>query len=247
MLKWDPDDYGGVERISLRTDDIWMPDITAYERLDVGNAYVNIFEPYAIVNSSGYVNYYDLSDLTVYCRLHMTLFPFDTQICQIVFSSYSYDSDQLELSYANTTSSNENGFAPNGVWKLDTFLVQEEEVLYTCCPNPYVEVHYAFFMKRIGNFYIYSMWIPSGLLSSMIIAVFIMHPNSGEKVSLSVSNVLAFVLFQQIVVGSMPRSGDDSPIIGKHGVSDQGAATLPPWSDDTRVMECYSPRPCSVN
>lgn len=32
MLKWDPDDYGGVERISLRTDDIWMPDITAYER-----------------------------------------------------------------------------------------------------------------------------------------------------------------------------------------------------------------------
>lgn len=153
----------------------------------------------------------------------------------------------MELSYANTTSSNENGFAPNGVWKLDTFLVQEEEVLYTCCPNPYVEVHYAFFMKRIGNFYIYSMWIPSGLLSSMIIAVFIMHPNSGEKVSLSVSNVLAFVLFQQIVVGSMPRSGDDSPIIGKHGVSDQGAATLPPWSDDTRVMECNSPRPCSVN
>lgn len=66
-------------------------------RLDVGNAYVNIFEPYAIVNSSGYVNYYDLSDLTVYCRLHMTLFPFDTQICQIVFSSYSYDSDQVSF------------------------------------------------------------------------------------------------------------------------------------------------------
>ncbi|KAJ8031934.1 Neuronal acetylcholine receptor subunit alpha-7 [Holothuria leucospilota] len=213
LLTWDPKDYGGVERISLRMDEIWIPDTTASERLDVGKGYINLFEPYVMVNSTGHVSYFDLSDLTVYCRMNMSYFPFDIQKCKISFLSFGYDSDQLILAFSNTSSANENTFAPNGVWELVDVTVQQVDVYYLCCPIPYVEIHYEFILRRIGKFYVYSIWIPSGLLSLLLIAVFAMHPNSGEKVSLSVSTVLAFILFQQIVVESMPRSGDDSPII----------------------------------
>lgn len=97
---------------------------------------------------------------------------------------------------------------------LETFHVREVEITYKCCPTPYVEIHYELVLARIGNFYVFSIWVPCGLLSILELTVFLMHPNSGEKVSLSVTNVLAFILFQQIVIESMPRSGDDSPIIG---------------------------------
>ncbi|KAJ8031943.1 Acetylcholine receptor subunit alpha [Holothuria leucospilota] len=214
-LMWDPDKYGGVTLISLRTEDIWMPDIAVAERLDVGTAVVNLFQPYLIVNNTGFVIFFQQTDLTIYCRLDMRKFPFDTQICEMRLLSYSYDSNQVILSFANTSASNENTFRKNGVWNLKDVAVEEVETLYTCCPFPYVEVHYQIILARIGSFYIFSIWIPCGLLSILELTVFLMHPNSGEKVTLSVNNVLAFILFQQIVVESMPRSGDDSPIIGE--------------------------------
>ncbi|PIK46014.1 putative neuronal acetylcholine receptor subunit alpha-10-like [Apostichopus japonicus] len=122
-----------------------------FERLTTGESRTNLFETYVIVNSTGYVTYYDLSEITVYCRLKLTLFPLDIQACP---------------------------------FKLDPI---------TTTVN--------------------SICLPCGLLSMLNIAVFIMHPNSGEKVTLSVNNVLAFVLFQQLVLESMPRSGIDTPII----------------------------------
>ncbi|KAJ8045821.1 Neuronal acetylcholine receptor subunit alpha-10 [Holothuria leucospilota] len=213
FLTWKPEDYNGVDVISLRHEDIWIPDVTNYERLDVGSSAINVFEPYLVVNSTGFVIFFLQSDMTVYCRLDMSEFPFDKQVCRMRFSSFSYGNDQVVLSYANTSSSNENSFNSNGVWSLESFSVQEVEILYKCCPHPYVEIHYEFILARIGNFYIFSIWIPCGLLSVLELTVFLVHPNSGEKVSLSVTNVLAFILFQQIVVESMPRSGEDSPII----------------------------------
>ncbi|XP_071833098.1 neuronal acetylcholine receptor subunit alpha-7-like isoform X2 [Apostichopus japonicus] len=213
MLVWNPDDHGGVERISLRADEIWLPDIVSYERLTTGESRTNLFETYVIVNSTGYVTYYDLSEITVYCRLKLTLFPLDIQACPFKFGSYNYDSEQLVLSYPNTSFSIEKLYSSNGVWQLDVSTVEVKETLYLCCEAPYVEIIYTFSLTRIGNFYLYSICLPCGLLSMLNIAVFVMHPNSGEKVTLSVNNVLAFVLFQQLVLESMPRSGIDTPII----------------------------------
>ncbi|XP_071833096.1 neuronal acetylcholine receptor subunit alpha-7-like [Apostichopus japonicus] len=213
FLQWEPEDYDGVDIVSLRNEDLWMPDVTTYERLEIGSAEVNVFQPYVIANSSGHVTFYQQSLITVYCRLNMSKFPFDVQVCLIKFASYSYGSDQVYLKYANTSASNDNDFNLNGVWMLETFHVREVEITYKCCPTPYVEIHYELVLARIGNFYVFSIWVPCGLLSILELTVFLMHPNSGEKVSLSVTNVLAFILFQQIVIESMPRSGDDSPII----------------------------------
>ncbi|KAJ8045826.1 Neuronal acetylcholine receptor subunit alpha-10 [Holothuria leucospilota] len=213
LLTWDPDDYGGINRISLRANDLWTPDITVYERIGDGSARANIFDPYIIVNSSGYVKYFDLTYLTVYCRVDMILFPFDTQLCGIKFSSYSYDSEQLALVFDKSIYIKEYVFKRNGVWRLVNVDVEEVRYLYVCCPNPFVEVRFTLELQRIGNFYIYSLGLPSALLSLLLLAVFLMHPNSGEKVSLSVNNVLAFVLFQQMVVANLPMSGEDAPIV----------------------------------
>ncbi|PIK46013.1 putative neuronal acetylcholine receptor subunit alpha-7-like [Apostichopus japonicus] len=135
---------------------------------------------------------------------------FDEQKQQLSIEGTIY---MVYLKYANTSASNDNDFNLNGVWMLETFHVREVEITYKCCPTPYVEIHYELVLARIGNFYVFSIWVPCGLLSILELTVFLMHPNSGEKVSLSVTNVLAFILFQQIVIESMPRSGDDSPII----------------------------------
>ena len=32
MLKWDPEDYGGVERLYVPADKLWKPDIVLYNK-----------------------------------------------------------------------------------------------------------------------------------------------------------------------------------------------------------------------
>ena len=49
----------------------------------------------------------------------------------------------------------------------------------------------------------------------MSLLVFYLPPDCGEKLTLSITNLLALVVFQQIIAENMPPSGDDSPIIGK--------------------------------
>jgi len=36
-LQWDPDEYGGVRRLYVKPEDIWLPDIVLYNRCDNRN------------------------------------------------------------------------------------------------------------------------------------------------------------------------------------------------------------------
>ena len=88
-------------------------------------------------------------------------------------------------------------------------------VKYLCCPEPYPEVHYRVIFKRHHEFYIYYMVLPCVFLSALSLLVFYLPPDCGEKLTLSITNLLALVVFQQIIAENMPPSSDDSPIIGK--------------------------------
>lgn len=35
QLVWDPLDHGGIERVSISTEDIWIPDLTVPERFEI--------------------------------------------------------------------------------------------------------------------------------------------------------------------------------------------------------------------
>ena len=93
--------------------------------------------------------------------------------------------------------------------------VKKEIVTYLCCPEPYPELHYRLVFKRYPSFYIYYMILPCLFLSVLSLLVFYLPPDCGEKLTLSITNLLALVVFQQLIAENMPPSSDDSPIIGK--------------------------------
>ncbi len=88
-------------------------------------------------------------------------------------------------------------------------------IWYPCCPNePYPELHFRVVFRRHPQFYIYHMILPCLFLSVLSLVVFYLPPDCGEKVTFSITNLLALVVFQQIFAENMPPSSDDSPVIG---------------------------------
>ncbi len=105
-------------------------------------------------------------------------------------------------------------FASNGVWSLESFEGWGYNITYPCCPEPYHEIKYKIRFSRSSSFYINYLILPCALLSALSLLVFYLPPDCGEKLTLSITNLLALVVFQQLIAETMPPSGDDSPILG---------------------------------
>ena len=105
-------------------------------------------------------------------------------------------------------------YLANGVWDLQSVTVRSRTLWYSCCPNNFSEVVYRLTFRRRAQFYVIHLIIPSTLLSTLSLLVFYLPPDCGEKLTLAITNLLALVVFQQVMAEHMPPSGDDSPIIG---------------------------------
>ena len=56
------------------------------------------------------------------------------------------------------------------------------------------------------------------LLSVLILMVFCVPPEAGEKISAGISVLLAFTVFLLMLADNVPRTSLDVPILGKAGV-----------------------------
>ncbi len=106
-------------------------------------------------------------------------------------------------------------YSRNGVWLLDSISTVTNEQKYNCCETPYAEVIVLISLHRIPGYYIYNVIAPCMMLSTMTVCVFHLPPESGEKIGLGMTNVLALILFQQLIAENMPPLGDETPVIGK--------------------------------
>ncbi|XP_072021478.1 CHRNA7-FAM7A fusion protein-like [Amphiura filiformis] len=143
-------------------------------------------------------------------------FPFDTQVCDMIFSSWAYHGFEINLEPERSADASQDWYEANGVW--DMIVVRPKLIVkkWLCCPEPYPEIHYRLIFKRHAAFYINYMVLPCLFLSALSLLVFYLPPDCGEKLTLSITNLLALVVFQQIIAENMPPSSDDSPLIGTY-------------------------------
>ena len=58
------------------------------------------------------------------------------------------------------------------------------EVIYDCCPEPYLDITFVIKIRRRTLYYFYNLIVPCLLISSMAVLDFTLPPDSGEKLSL---------------------------------------------------------------
>ncbi|XP_072025924.1 neuronal acetylcholine receptor subunit alpha-10-like isoform X2 [Amphiura filiformis] len=215
FLRWNASDFGGIEFIHLPVDLIWKPDITLEGNVDLD------FERYkpgtvVLVNSDGFISWLTPSIMTSYCRVRVHNFPFDTQVCEMVFASWSFTTLDIDLYPELGPDAAQNRYLDDGVWDMVSVKVSRKLSKYSCCPAPFSELYYHLIFKRRSEFYVIYLICPCVFLSLLSLLVFYLPAECGEKLTLSITNLLALVVFQQVIAETMPPSGDGSPIIGTY-------------------------------
>ena len=71
-------------------------------------------------------------------------------------------------------------------------------------------------IERKPSFFVNMLLIPYFVISCLSSLVFIVQPESGEKISLAITTLLALVVFNEYVENIVPPSADNFPLLGKY-------------------------------
>ena len=149
------------------------------------------------------------------CSLDMTFYPFDKQSCDITIGNWAYDSHQVSLTNI-TDHVPESNYEANGIWKFTDSEVEYTEIYYDIYPNdPFPELIFSLLLTRKPAYYLLNIVCPCALIIVIALMVFWLPPESGEKVSLGITVLLAFSVFQIIVADNTPKNSDYSPVLGE--------------------------------
>ena len=137
------------------------------------------------------------------------------QACLLKFASWSYDNQFMYVD--NKSISGDTGFfVENGEWDLLGIPLIRHNIKYVCCVLPFSDVTFWVIIRRKPLYYVFNLVIPSFFLMGTTFMTFYLPVESGEKVSLGVTVLLAITVFLLLVAETMPSQSLSIPLLGKN-------------------------------
>ncbi|XP_060581660.1 neuronal acetylcholine receptor subunit alpha-10-like isoform X2 [Ruditapes philippinarum] len=204
-------EFADINILRIPCDLIWLPDIILYNSVDNHNK--GYMKSLAMVQKTGHVFWPPIVRMRSSCKMDITFFPFDDQICKMKLGSWAYDGFQVDVSNRSLEIDLTN-FVDNGEWTLINTKVQRNVIYYPCCPEPFPDVTFYVQLRRRVLYYFLNVIIPCMLLSSLTLTGFLLPPDSGEKITLGLTVLLAFSVFMLLIAENMPPTSEYIPLIG---------------------------------
>uniref|UniRef100_A0A3B4AXU1 Uncharacterized protein n=1 Tax=Periophthalmus magnuspinnatus TaxID=409849 RepID=A0A3B4AXU1_9GOBI len=214
-LKWNKDDYDGLDIIQIPSSLVWRPDLVLYNKAD--DDFSGPMDTNVKLRYNGEITWDAPAITKSSCVVDVSYFPFDSQQCNLTFGSWTYNGNQVDITMGND-SGDLSDFVENVEWKLLGMPASKNVIMYGCCPDPYPDITYTVRLQRRSSFYIFNLLLPCFLISFLAPLGFYLPADSGEKVSLGVTVLLALTVFQLVVAESMPPS-ESVPLIGKYYIA----------------------------
>ncbi|XP_063079564.1 5-hydroxytryptamine receptor 3B [Engraulis encrasicolus] len=211
FLVWDPEEFDGINNISLPTDAIWLPDIIITEFVDRGSSEV----PYVYVNSSGVVKNSMPIQVVAACDLQIYAFPFDKQNCTLTFRSLLHSVREVDLAFwrdAEKIAGDKRYFMSDGEWEL--LSVPSHYWRLHMDDEDYAHIQFNVLIRRRPLLYVVALLIPSIFLMVVDVISFYLPPNTGTRISFKVSILLGYTVFRVNLTDEIPVTSMNTPLIG---------------------------------
>ncbi|XP_015283795.1 PREDICTED: neuronal acetylcholine receptor subunit alpha-10 [Gekko japonicus] len=214
-LTWDKEAYDGIDSIRIPSSYVWRPDIVLYNNAD--EQFSGSMETNVMIRHDGQIRWDSPAITKSSCKVDVSYFPFDGQQCRLTFGSWTYNGNQVDLLNKQDTG-DLTDFVENVEWEVLGMPARRNVIVYGCCSEPYPDVTYTLVLQRRASFYVFNLLLPCIMISFLAPLGFYLPADSGEKVSLGVTVLLALTVFQLLVAESMPPS-ENVPLIGKYYIA----------------------------
>ena len=197
-LSWNPVNYGGITSFMYPIYRVWYPPIVSASSYTSSDSVCETRNGAELrIMFTGTLQWLCGNQFEDTCSPNVEHFPLDTQKCKSVFVVWGYDRSQILLLYDNNSIySNSHD---NGQWARKRISFKSGNTY------GYSSLTVTVDLQRKSAFMILSAIIPIFVIGFLNLLVFLVEPGSGEKLSYSMTILLANALFLVIVAEGLPK------------------------------------------
>ncbi|XP_004603329.2 5-hydroxytryptamine receptor 3C-like [Sorex araneus] len=210
FIRWKPEDCGGIRKLSLATENLWLPDIFIEEFMDIDQTPRDLL---AYVNSDGRIKYDKPMRVTSICNLDIFYFPFDEQNCTLTFSSFIYTVDHmvlgLEKEVLEISRTSQNLIRSKGAWVLLNIHQRAEKM--NVGNHQYDQIVFYVAIRRRPSLYVLNLLVPSGFLVAIDALSFYLPAENENRAPFKITLLLGYNVFLLMMNDLLPDTG--TPLI----------------------------------
>ncbi|CAD6186266.1 unnamed protein product [Caenorhabditis auriculariae] len=206
QMKWNPVNYGEIKQIRVSPDKVWLPDIVLFNNAD-GNYEVS-FMCNVVINHLGEMLWVPPAIYKSSCIIDVEFFPFDEQVCTLVFGSWTYNENEIKLEFEQAEWVDLSEYSASSIWDV----IDAPASLV----NKRSRIEFQVRIRRKTLFYTVVLIIPTVLMAFLSMAVFFLPTDSGEKITLTISVLLSIVVFLLLVSKILPPTSSTIPLMAKY-------------------------------
>ncbi|CAL8401959.1 acetylcholine receptor subunit delta [Gadus morhua] len=225
-LSWNTSEFDDIQVIRLPSKMVWLPEIVLENNNDAQFEvayYCNV-----LVEPSGSVYWLPPAIFRSSCSINVNFFPFDWQNCTLKFSSLTYNAKEITMLLKEDYIEEQKhtvewividpaSWTENGEWEVIHRPAKKN--VYKHIPmesNKHQDITFYLIIKRKPLFYIINIIIPCVLISFLACMVYYLPADSGEKMTLSISVLLAQSVFLLLISQRLPETSMSIPLIVKY-------------------------------
>lgn len=212
-LAWNIDEYEGVANIRLPFDAVWNPEVVLFN--NANGVYEVNFKSNAVIYPDGGVLWVPPALFVSSCSIDVLYFPFDEQRCEMVFGSWTYNSDQVKFYWYDGGPGNPyavmGDYVRSGSWDVTMVPGVIKTDLKTKVTNCVFYLH----MRRKTLFFIINLIVPCVVIAILCWFVFLLPANSGEKVGYAITLLLGLMVFLLLLFTVLPATSESVPLMAK--------------------------------
>ena len=210
FLTWRPNDFGGVKKINVKNENIWLPDLALTNIYDSPTE-MGQRDGRTSINNNGQCVMWPYKSFKVGCKINIRKFPFDVQVCEMDFVSWTNPNSLLRLKTTSDTLSFWY-YKESSEWEIGSYRIRH--YLNPHGNDVWDHVEFQFTLKRKWLFYVLNMIVPIMCISFLNITCFIIPSESGERVTLCISSFLTLAVFLTVMSSFLPESSDEVCLFG---------------------------------
>ncbi|XP_048761378.2 acetylcholine receptor subunit alpha-L1-like [Ostrea edulis] len=202
FLKWNPFKYGNVSHLVVPEDHVWTPVIILANPIDRTPVFPDDSFPIRVY-ANGQLIWIKGGTVSVTCQPNVKYYPFDEHKCSAIFLTIDRIGNELRMETGMRSVINEK----YGEWDIHSMNAYSSRLdVYSCSV-------FEITVRRRSEFLILNTCIPILCLGILNACVFLIPPESGERVSFAMTVLLSFAVFMTIFSASLPKNSDPVPIV----------------------------------
>ncbi|TNN72466.1 Acetylcholine receptor subunit gamma [Liparis tanakae] len=231
---WNESHYYGIDVIRVPCKSVWLPDIVLENNID--GKFDVAYYANVLISSNGWMYWLPPAIYRSTCSIEITYFPFDYQNCTLAFRSQTYSANEVDLILAVVDTGvtiewvdiDPEAFTENGEWAIvhrpGRKMIDKR---YTKDDLEYQEILFNLVIQRKPLFYVINIILPCSLISSLVVlAYFLPAQAGGQKLTVSISVLLAQTVFLFLIAQKIPETSLSVPLIGKYLIFVMSVTTL---------------------